>query len=887
MDVISGLLGLGAISGVGWSAKDAVAGLRRLHERTLSDFLPWRRSIRDDIVTTDEDEYLTVFRFAARDVGTQSAGEIFEVARRLAATIGSLKPKANIKVQFYAVREQVREYLRPLAKSANPVLDAADEECERFFVEEEPGYETVRYLSVAIRPQDEDLARLRTAASKPNIDGALAIEQSILDTVEAIVAPLKASLSDAFETVERLGVYHEVDDFGVMRRRSKLLEFLHYFVIGRFAPFNVPEDSVIELNGLLSSRGGRGRVAVPKIGDEFVLPILLKTFPKESEPQILDELTRIGVPHYFSVRYWPLTLSEVHKETRDIVLDFQGQAKQNASFVDPGAVDSAEEVADAHGAAKGAYTQFGWCIFTIVVRGRTLPEVTAAKNAVNSVLEKAGFPNAYVPEEAAWDAIVSTFPGAKRWSGIHKHLEHALGVATLVPLHAHDRGRKYSDHPYRVPKTPPHFYAVGPGQAVNRVHTSVADVEHGFGLAPSTWGKTTFQAYLALMRLARLPYSGQTTFDKGLGSASSCGSYRAAAFADGVVYEPRGDGAQGFALFDEINDPDYVDDVMGILTEIITLWGPQPSADEDRSLRRALFVMSNSPADYRSMTDLIGHLQDDTHRLGPILEKYTSAGPLGHLLDATYDSFSTRTWSVFDLEHIFAMDDPRFIVPVLRTLFVRTARGAAAIRKSLGEMGQYYQHQIVIDESHLLQGNELGQRFIRDILKTGRGKNLSVFLWSNGLEEMAASAGSTELLTQTRTRIFGGDASANDGRKLEMYRSLGLNDRALGWLPNMEPREFILAQPEMGIMQRMNARLKAPMLALIGDPRRNHIVDEFKDRFPAHRFGLHEWKVRLVEYEAERTEDPAQCASIAVFAARLRAKVDVRKAHDIPHAVLA
>ncbi len=395
MDLISGLIGLGALGGIGWSAKDTAAALRVSHKRTLSDYLPWRRLIRPSIVTTSADEYLTVFRFAARDVGTLSPVEVLEVARRLAAAIGSLKPKPSITLQFYAVRERAAEYLRPDAPM-HPVLDAADEERERFFFEQEPGFETVRYLSLAWRPSDQDLAELRAAVFK-NVDAAHAVEQRLLTEFESLVSRLASSLTDAFATVERLGEYSAVDPFGCERRRSKLLEFLHFFVTGTSSPFNVPEDSVIELNGLLASRGFTGRTATPKIGDDFVLPILLKTFPKEAELQILDELTQVGVEHYFAVRYLPLTLAEVQKETRDIVLDFQGQAKQHGSFVDPGAADSADEVAHAHGAAKNAYTQFGNCTFTVVIRAATLAALVAAKKRRARGPRESGIPQCVRP----------------------------------------------------------------------------------------------------------------------------------------------------------------------------------------------------------------------------------------------------------------------------------------------------------------------------------------------------------------------------------------------------------------------------------------------------------------------------------------------------------
>jgi type IV secretory pathway VirB4 component len=868
MDLISGLIGLAALGGIGWSAKDTAAALRVSNQRTLSDFLPWRRLIRPSIVTTAADEYLTVFRFAARDVGTLSPSEVLEVAHRLAAAIGSLKPKPSIKLQFYAVRERATEYLRSQAP-AHPILEVADEERERFFLEQEPGFNTVRYLSLAWRPSDLDLAELRSTVIT-NIDAALAIEQRLLVEFESLVSRLASSLNDAFATVERLGERSEIDTLGCERRRSALLEFLHYFVTGKCSSFNVPEDSVIELNGLLSSRGFAGRTATPKIGDDYVLPILLKTFPKEAELQVLDELTRIGVEHYFSVRYLPLTLADVQKETRDIVLDFQGQAKQNGSFVDPGAADSAVEVAHAHGAAKNAYTQFGFCTFSVVIRAASSAQLIAAKNVVLSVLEKAGFPNAYIPELGAWDAIAATFPGASRWSGVHKHLEHALGVATLLPLHEHDRGRRYNGNPYRLPETPPHFYAVARGHALTRVHTDVADVGHGFGLAPSSWGKSTFQSYLSLMRLARLPLSGTTMFDKGLAS------YRACLMADGTVYDPLGDrNAPGIALFDGVEDDAVAEAVLGLITEMIVGWIGKPTPGEDQSLRDAMRVIASIPSEYRSMTDFCRILQDDTHRLREVLNKFTATGgPLGRTLDSSHDTFATQRWTVVDLQHVFGLA-PEYLVPLLRVLAWKTSMGANTIRRSFGDHGRFYQHTLNIDESHLLQKHPAGERMIVDTQKMGRALNLSVFLWSNGLDEMANTAGRTELLTQSRTRIYGGNPGATDHETRQLYRSLQLNERAVDMLPRLEPREFLLHQPDAGILQRLNARLDAPMLALIGDPRKNSDVDLYREMWPIERFGLHEWKIRLLEHDGQHA-----------FAARLRAKIESLNAHETRHAVV-
>ncbi|MGB8267567.1 MAG: hypothetical protein WCE44_14670 [Candidatus Velthaea sp.] len=867
--ILSSLAAAALGGGALWAGPDFLTRLPGKEAASLSDYLPWRRLVRPDVVTTVEDEFLTVFRFAAADVGTMPQGEIDAVAYRLSAALGALKPKPSVKVQFYARREPVREYLRS-AVPAHPVLEAADEERERFFLHEEPVYQTGRYLSLAWRPSDDDLARLRAALAASKLEEAIAIDQAMLAEFEGVLARLQASLGDALETVERLGERVEVDEFGIARRRSDLLSFLHSFVTGSLTPFNVPEEAAIELNGLLASRGFAGRSKHPKIGDDFVLPILLKTFPAETEPLILDELTRLGVPHVFCVRWLPMTLTEAHAALRDIVLDFQGSAKAHGSFVDPGSLKSSIEATEAHGAAKDPYTQFGRSTFVVLVRAKTLAQLQAAKNAVLAVLEKAGFPNAYIPELAAWDAIASTFPGAQRWRGLHKHPEHALSIATIVPLHEHDRGRKFNGSRFRVPNTPPHFYALAPGSALTRVHTSVDDVEHGFGLAPTSWGKSTLQAFLALQRLGRLPFSGQTGFDKGLAS------YRACMMADGVVYDPLGDrNAPGFALFDRVHEPAEAEEVLKILTEMLVLWGVKPTPDEDQSLRDAMRVIASRPPEYRSMSDFARQVQDDTGRLRDVLQKYTDAGALGNLLDCSSDSFGTRTWTVFDLQHVIEMA-PEYLVPVLRVLAWKTASGAAAIRASLGDVGRYYQHMLNIDESHLLQKHPAGEKFILDVQKTGRARGLSVFLWSNGLDEMARTAGRTELLTQAKTRIFGGNPAATDDETRELYRSLGLNERGLAWLPKLEAREFLLHQPEAGILQRLTLRLDGPMLALIGDPRTNSDVDLFRERFPAEKWGLHEWKIRLLEHEGQHA-----------FAARLRAKIVGSRAQETPAAIVS
>ncbi len=80
--------------------------------------------------------------------------------------------------------------------------------------------------------------------------------------------------------------------------------------------------------------------------------------------------------------------------------------------------------------------------------------------------------------------------------------------------------------------------------------------------------------------------------------------------------------------------------------------------------------------------------------------------------------------------------------------------------------------------------------------------------------------------------MYGGNLRRLIVETRQLYRSLKLNERAVDMPPHLEPRKFHLHQPDAGILERLSARLDPPMLALIGDPRKNADVDLFREMWP-------------------------------------------------------
>jgi type IV secretory pathway VirB4 component len=453
--------------------------------------------------------------------------------------------------------------------------------------------------------------------------------------------------------------------------------------------------------------------------------------------------------------------------------------------------------------------------------------VKKAQRAVVAVLEEAGF-RASIRSIGALDTYLSTLPGQAK-HGVRRHPLDALTVSKIWPIHEADLGRRWSESEAHRTNVPALTYALGPGATFYRAHLNVKDVGHGFTLGRTGAGKSVQASYLAAMFRGRLPLAGVTTIDRGRSSYQLC------KMLDGTFYELLGPNSPGFALFSEIEDAEMQRDVLQIISEMVELSGVAVTPSRLESLQSAVRLMAGMPANFRSLFAFYELVQDPDAVLRPALKKYTRLGDLGALLDCSEDSFQTGRFNAVDVARIVGMA-PAYLIPIYRTLFWKTLSQVRRLKQSLGADLHWL---VNIDEAHTLMGNEIGGRFILDMLKTGRKDNVAVWLSSNSLRDFAGFQYRSDLMLQCASRIYFGDSGAteDDPETVALYRDLQLPPRGIAALPNLPDRGFLLHQPDANVLKQLTLQLDKDVLALVGTSRTIGLVDEYMARYGD------EWKV--------------------------------------------
>ena len=835
-DVVLSVAGLASIAGAvlvpelgEWRRALSPRGIRGAQRHALADLLPYRRLVRPDVIKCASGSYLAAWRIAGADVGTLADAQILNTSYQIAATIGALPPGAI--VQFYARRRRLREYDRGKGLD-HPVLQLLDELREDFFRRGSHVYHTERTLALTWQPPSTATERLRAAASV-GAEAALRTENELLAEFQGLCERVESALSIRTLTIKRLGERIVRDTYGVERRRSDLLAFVDTCVTGTDAPINVP-PATSDLNTLLATEV-RGGYEV-RIGELEVGAIELKAYPDHAVPRMLDRLTELKLAHLLQIRFMPMPVSEARQKLRDAAVDFRGAAHFNAGYglVDPDALAASQQMLTAFGKAGGDYTRFGRVNVVLIIRAKTRDAVAKGQRAVIAILEDAGF-RATIRRMGALDTILSTMPAQTKY-GIRKHPLDALTVSKLFPVHEADLGRRYSESEALPKNVPATTYALGPGETMFRMHLNVRDVWNGFTLGSTGVGKSVQANFIVAMYRGRLPFAGVTTIDRGRSS------YQITKMLDGEFYDLLGRRSPGFALFSDCEDPEQARDVLRILEEMLTLSGVAVTPERYEHLKDAVRVMASRPPQARSLFLFLEQLQDPDRTMRPALRRYTRLGELGTMLDCSEDNFVSGRFNAIDVERVVGMS-AEYLVPIYRTMLWKTTTQIRRMKERMGHAGEQLHWMINIDEAHTLMRDAIGGRFILDTLKTGRKENIAIWLSSNSAADFAKFEHRNDLLSQTATRIFFGDAGAisEDEKTIQLYEDLQLPARGIALLPILPDRSFVLHQPDAAILRELNLRLDKEILAVIGTSRTIGRVDEFMDRYPADR-----WKIELL-----------------------------------------
>lgn len=754
---------IGAVSGT-----SAAAGLIRLREhRTtpagFADLLLWGFMVDDGVILQTDGSLLAGFRYRGPDLDAATGPELASLAWHVN---DALLPFADDWMfHLDAVRRPAPAY--PASPFPDPVTQAIDEE-RRAAYQRRAGrlFESEYYLVATHLPPPDAFARLARFFVR-GTQGSGTAWSDVLSRFTVAVQRLETRLAGRLQ-VERLGA-------------DALLTHLHQCVTGLVHPVRTPPQGAY-LNQLLADQEVVGGFE-PRIGEQHVRVVAMQGWPAQPGTGHLAVLDALPLAYRWSTRVIPLGQAAAAKLIRRHQLQWFKRRKGAAAwaqemflggrkhvpnrddelFVDQDARAMAEDAG--HAAAANASGRVRYCCTTqvVVVFDPEASRADQAAREVLKVLNDAGCP-ARVETVNAFEAYLGSLPGHGS-PNLRRPLLSTRNLADLIPVTSVWPGLAANPSPFFPPASPPLLWAATAGATPFRLNLHDSDVGHTLILGKTGSGKSVLLGMLAA-QFRRYPDAQVFAFDVG---------YALWALARAVgVYEPyathydlAADRADALRLqpLAQIDQPAERAWAAEWLETVLALQGVTMAPPLRVRVDRALELVAANPRPYRTLTELTVQLQHDAMAIA--LRPYTVGGHHGELLDAGVDDLQEGRFEVFELKHLFALDD-KMAVPVLLYLLRRVEQRLDG-RPTL----------ILIDEAWMALAHSLFGSRINQWLLQLRKANAAVVLATQSPAQLAQLPNRHTIVDSCPTRIYLPNPDAPTPAQAPLYRDLGLNDREL------------------------------------------------------------------------------------------------------------
>jgi type IV secretory pathway VirB4 component len=839
--MIEGLIGVAAMGAAALLpvvlAKGDPRPARSPAGKELSFYLPQRRLVRPGVVR-NATSYTAVCRISAEDPALKDKEAIKNVTYGLASTLGLLQQWPGAFAQFYVDRYHTHEYDRGLNLGENPVHELLDDLREDEFLRRRELFGTDCFCAFTWPMPKKTQERFRSLLSE-GVESAMRGESEILEEFESVYRQFDAGLRVSVET-QRL---EKADEF------SDLLRFFNRFgAAGEDHPFRIP-SAYIPLHEMMGKEYAGG-VEV-RMGRHEIGCIDIVTPPATIEPLCLQPLAQLAVPHTLVVRVMGMSLGEAQSHLDDAIIDHQGALGFNrAKIQSPEHARAIKQLTDARGNVGDESRRLGKTTTSIVIRAKTRAQVSDRQEAIIGALSARGYV-AEIPRDEAFDTFIATFPGQGK-HGMRTFPIDALETATSLPIFGNARGERYSSSD-SFPKAihiPPVMYSVNPAGELYRLHMNAADSDlmHGLICAPTKTGKSVLVGSIAAGIRARLPQSVVTIIERGRSARPLC------KMSDGSYHDILGEeDTPEFALFVDAHEPFVQAELTAIFEEWANVQGLGATPDQRKvgevtpeqrkSILAAVRVIGSivdpSKRTYTAFLSAI-RSRDDGHLIEPALEAYGPGGVLGSLFNHTADSFSLKRFNVIDTTNLRARGE-KFVYPVLRLIFYKIDTAERKMKRAFPDLTSH----IFVDEQQELTCHKFGAEWAARQMKEGRKHDRGLWLIGPTVSGFSSMIERDAVVNAAQTRLYGQDTAALSGDTPDDYKAMGLPESGIARLPVLRKRNFLLHRPEEGTLTELDFGLSEDFRAVIGDSRKNAVVDRFMALYPPEQYGQR-WKVEML-----------------------------------------
>lgn len=746
---------------------------------TLADHLPWAALVAPGVILNKDGSFSACVRFRGPDLESSTPEELMAVRARLNNMLKRLGTGWCLHME--ARRRIADPY--PASRIDNPVAWLVDEERRALFGTAGAAFETDHVATLTWLPPADETRRAETFLFENRVAGTRDWRET-LALFQREITILVDLMADALPEAS-------------LMRDEALLTYLHACISPKPHVVSVPETPVF-LDAQLSDTPLEGGIA-PKLGDQHLRIVGIRSFPAKTLPGLLDALGQLPFTYRWVARWIALDKAGAEAELMRLrkrwfakrkgigTLIREAITKEEVPLVDTDAAAKTDECDGALEALGAEACAFGWLTLTVTVMDQDEARAVEKARAVEAALNAQGFV-ARTEDLNAVEAWLGSIPG-EPYADVRRPMISTLNLCDLLPISAVWAGPTRDTHL----DGPPLLIAQTSGATPFRLSLHVGDVGHTMIVGPTGAGKSALLSFMALQWM-RYPGARVVIFDKGR-------SARAATHCAGGRWHALGpDGAYALQPLARIHETGERAWAAEWIAETVAAAGVQITPKHREEIWAALGSLGEAPRHQRTLSIFCALCQ--ARDITAALEPFTLRGPHGALLDADQAPTRISQFETFETEEL--MGTPSAIGPVLIALFHEIERGFDGAPTLL-----------VLDEAWLFLGETGFAAKIRAWLKTLRKKNVAVVFATQSLDDVVRSPIAATLIESCPTQIFLPNPRALEPASAEHYRLFGLNRRQLELLAFAAPkRSYYVRQPRGRRM--FDLRLTGTALAVCG-----------------------------------------------------------------------
>jgi type IV secretion system protein VirB4 len=783
LPVFSGLTGSMAFGLAGWLGVQTVRLNRSRRTQvpaTFADLVKWVAIVSPGVVLNKNGSFQTTFAYRGPDLDSSTESELVATCARLNNIVRRLG--AGWALYVDAVRRETTAY--PRSRFPDPVSALIDEERRAAF-ESGEHFESQYYCTLVWLPppliEAAAEALFFNDDAEPNglsrgEAGRRRADRAAAEYLASFVAErnrLIAQFAGIFPSVVPL------DD-------AQTLSYLHSTVSTKAHPVAVP-DVPNCLDALLTDEPltGGGK---PKLGKNYIGVLLIKSFPNESYPGILDALNRLGFAYRWVTRFVCLDKPEAERQIDAFKRKWFAKRKNLSTLIkevlantqsaleDSDAINQAQDADAARQELSADAVRYGYFTQSVVVFDPNFDVLEKKLLLLEREINGRGFVAVNeLTNLNALDAWLGSLPGNCNHNVRHP-LVNTLNLTHMMPVSAVWAGPRTCPNDLMPAHSPPLLTAVTGGTTPFRFTNFVGDVGHTLVLGPTGAGKSVLLNLMEAQFL-RYPNAQVYIFDKGGSSRITThgvgGTFYDLGAEHGLAFQPLADIHLGT---ERTWASEWLLDILAAEKVAVT-------TATKKALWEGLCTLAESPRPHRTLTGLSILVQDN--EIKRALHPYTIQGAHGALLDAKSDSLSLGHCIAFEMEEL--MQTKGAVMPVLAYLFHRLEQRFAASAPTL----------LVLDEAWLFLDHPAFAAKIREWLKVLRKKNVSVVFATQSLADVDASPIVATIKEACLTKIYLPNANALNDDIAAIYAKFGLNERQLRILQHARPRrDYYLTSPD-------------------------------------------------------------------------------------------